>query len=159
MAAIQLHHSSDVGTTYKRALPRLNLARDRYVSPCFSIIKAISQFLHYHDSILQRWSYTVRKPRDFDSELKALTDKTRLLKDKKVRQLGELVIATGADGLDPNVLTGALLGIVETTDANAREGWRARGSAFFRSQTRSVGGRTQRNTAGDQARQVDGTAD
>ena len=101
----------------------------------------------------------MRKPRDFDSELKALTDKTKLLKDRKVRQLGELIIATGADGLDPNVLTGALLGIVETTDANAREGYRARGAAFFRRQTRSAGGRTQRDTAGDQAHQGDGTAD
>jgi DNA-binding protein H-NS len=32
----------------------------------------------------------MRKPRDFDSELKALTDKARLLKARKVQQLGEL---------------------------------------------------------------------
>jgi Conjugal transfer protein TraD len=101
----------------------------------------------------------MRKPCDFDSELKTLTDKTKLLKDRKIRQLGELVIATDADGLDPNVFTGALLGIVETTDANVREGWRNRGAAFFRGQTLNAGSRTQRDTAGDQARQGDGTAD
>ena len=41
----------------------------------------------------------MRKPRDFDAELKALDDKARGLKTRKVRQLGELVIATGADSL------------------------------------------------------------
>ena len=39
----------------------------------------------------------MRKPRDFDTELKALEDKARGLKTRKGRQLGELVIATGAD--------------------------------------------------------------
>jgi hypothetical protein len=37
----------------------------------------------------------MRKPRDFDGELKALEDKARALKTRKVRQLGELVISTG----------------------------------------------------------------
>jgi hypothetical protein len=39
----------------------------------------------------------MRKPRDFDSELKALADKAKQLKERRVQQLGELVIATGAD--------------------------------------------------------------
>ncbi|WP_247447661.1 conjugal transfer protein TraD [Bradyrhizobium sp. 197] len=39
----------------------------------------------------------MRKPKDFDADLKALEDKARGLKTRKVRQLGELVIATGAD--------------------------------------------------------------
>ena len=39
----------------------------------------------------------MRKPRDFDGELKALQDKARDLKSQKVQKLGELVIATGAD--------------------------------------------------------------
>jgi len=51
----------------------------------------------------------MRKPRDFDAELKALGDKTRDLKDRKVQQLGELVIATGADGLSADELAGALI--------------------------------------------------
>ncbi|RWX58325.1 conjugal transfer protein TraD, partial [Mesorhizobium sp. M4B.F.Ca.ET.089.01.1.1] len=41
----------------------------------------------------------MRKPRDFDAEMKALEDKARELKTRKVQQLGELVIATGADQL------------------------------------------------------------
>ena len=41
----------------------------------------------------------MRKPRDFDAELKALNDKARQLKERKVHQMGELVIATGADAL------------------------------------------------------------
>ncbi|WP_246675008.1 conjugal transfer protein TraD [Mesorhizobium sp. B2-4-11] len=41
----------------------------------------------------------MRKPRDFDAELRALEDKARELKTRKVQQLGELVIATGADQL------------------------------------------------------------
>ena len=35
----------------------------------------------------------MRRPRDFDAELKALTDRARQLKEQKLRQLGELVIA------------------------------------------------------------------
>jgi hypothetical protein len=39
----------------------------------------------------------MRKPRDFDGELKALQYKARDVKSSKVQQLGELVIATPAD--------------------------------------------------------------
>ena len=56
----------------------------------------------------------MRKPRDFDAELKSLEDKARELKTRKVRQLGELVIATGADTLTANELAGALIALVET---------------------------------------------
>ena len=73
----------------------------------------------------------MRKPRDFDQELKALTDKARTLKERKVRQLGELVTATSADALDVETLAGALLTTVDSKDAAAREGWRRRGAAFF----------------------------
>ena len=52
----------------------------------------------------------MRKPRDFDGELKALQDKARDLKSRKVQQLGELVIATGADNLSADELAGALDG-------------------------------------------------
>ena len=51
----------------------------------------------------------MRKPRDYDEELKTLEDKARELKSRKVRQLGELVIATGADRLTANELAGALI--------------------------------------------------
>ena len=46
----------------------------------------------------------MRKPRDFDSELKALADKAKQLKERRVRDLGALVLATGADALDAKVL-------------------------------------------------------
>jgi len=73
----------------------------------------------------------MRKPRNFDSELKALADKAKLLKERRVRQLGELVIATSADALDADMLAGALLGAVATKDASAKEGWRKAGADFF----------------------------
>jgi DNA-binding protein H-NS len=73
----------------------------------------------------------VRKPRDFDAELKALTDKARQLKTRKQSQLGELVIACGADALSADELAGALLAAAATTDATTRKAWRERGAAFF----------------------------
>jgi hypothetical protein len=49
----------------------------------------------------------MRKPRDIDSELKALADKAKQLKERRVVQLGELVIATGADATDAERKAGA----------------------------------------------------
>lgn len=97
----------------------------------------------------------MRKPRDFDSELQALTEKAKQLKCRKVVQLGELVIATGADALDPETLTGALLGIVKTKDTKEREAWRATGAAFFQRQSRAADRRTAANAQSDQASQGD----
>ena len=73
----------------------------------------------------------MRKPRDFDSELKALADKAKALKERRVRQLGELVAATGADALDPDLLAGALLHAAMVKDAATKEDWRKAGVAFF----------------------------
>lgn len=73
----------------------------------------------------------MRKPRDYDAELKALTDKARQLKTRKTSQLGELVNATGADALSAEVLAGALLDAATTTDAARKEAWRKKGAAFF----------------------------
>jgi hypothetical protein len=73
----------------------------------------------------------MRKPRDFDAELQALTDKAKALKTKKQGQLGELVIATGADALSIEHLAGALLDAVGA-DATRKEAWRKSGAAFFR---------------------------
>ena len=78
----------------------------------------------------------MRKPRDFDGELKALQDKARDLKSRKVQQLGELVIAVGADTLSANELAGALIVLVETKDAGKREAWSKRGAAFFQGRSR-----------------------
>src|SRR3546814_10802074 len=57
----------------------------------------------------------MRKVRDYDAELKALGDKARALKAKKVQQLGELVTSTGADALDLDELAGVLLRSEEHT--------------------------------------------
>jgi hypothetical protein len=73
----------------------------------------------------------MRKPRDFDSELKALADKARHLKERRARQLGELVAATGADALDVDMLAGVLLYAVVIKDNAAKEAWRKAGAAFF----------------------------
>lgn len=81
----------------------------------------------------------MRKPKDFDSELKALDKRARQLKDRKLQQLGELVLATGADGLPVDVLAGALLDATDTKDTGIREGWRARGTAFFQQKKRKQG--------------------
>jgi Conjugal transfer protein TraD len=78
----------------------------------------------------------MRKPRDFDAELKALEGKARDLKLRKVQQLGELVIATGADHLTADELAGALIVLAETTDTGKKEAWAKRGSAFFRGRSR-----------------------
>lgn len=92
----------------------------------------------------------MRKHRDYDSELKALGDKARQLKERKVQQLGELVTATGADALPIEQLAGALLSAVDSKDPVAKEGWRKRGTAFFQSPPRT-GGDARENTGSAQA--------
>lgn len=73
----------------------------------------------------------MRKPRDYDAELQALTDKAKALKARKQTQFGELVIATGADALSIEQLAGALLDAVGA-DVSMKEAWRKTGAAFFR---------------------------
>jgi hypothetical protein len=80
----------------------------------------------------------MRKPRDYDSELKALEDKARELKTRKVQQLGELVIATGADALSTDELAGALVAIAENKEAGRKEAWAKRGVAWFQSKSRRL---------------------
>jgi hypothetical protein len=80
----------------------------------------------------------MRKPRDYDAELKALEDKSRELKQRKVQQLGELVIAT-------DELAGALLVLTETKDAGKREAWAKRGAAFFQGRARRSASAPDRN--------------
>ena len=82
----------------------------------------------------------MRKPRDYDAELKALDDKARQLKVRKLQQLGELVIATGADGLPVEELAGALIDVAENKDGTTREGWHKRGAAFFQGKEPSPAG-------------------
>ncbi|MGJ5045258.1 MULTISPECIES: conjugal transfer protein TraD [unclassified Bradyrhizobium] len=93
----------------------------------------------------------MRKPRDFDAELKALGDKARGLKSRKVQQLGELVIATGADALSADELAGALIVLAETEEAGKKEAWARRGTAFFQGRARRNAPATDRDVDGPPA--------
>ena len=62
----------------------------------------------------------MRKPRDFDGELKVLQDKARDLKCRKIQQLRELVIATGATHSPPTNRPGALIVLADTREAGKR---------------------------------------
>ena len=83
----------------------------------------------------------MRKVRDYDAELKALGDRARALKAKRVEQLGQLVAATGAaDTLDAETLAGVLLDAIGSKDAATKEAWRSKGAAFFQQRRRKSGG-------------------
>ena len=74
----------------------------------------------------------MRKVRDYDAELKALADKAKKLKARKVEQLGALVVATGADTLDLEVIAGMLRhGVSQAKDNSVKESWRADGATFL----------------------------
>jgi hypothetical protein len=75
-----------------------------------------------------------RKPRDYDSELAALMERTKKLKGQRTVQLGEMVQVTGADALPVEALAGALLAAVEQSkkQPDALKRWAERGEAFFR---------------------------
>jgi DNA-binding protein H-NS len=90
----------------------------------------------------------MRKPRDYDAELKALNERAKQLKERKVHQLGELVIATGADVLSIEELAGLLLASVERPDAARKESWRKRGADFFQRGTANAADNTRRDNAG-----------
>lgn len=95
----------------------------------------------------------MRKPRDYDAELKLLDNKAGALKARKLEQLGELVVATGADTLPIEQLAGALLIAVGQTDAAAVEAQRARGATFFQAAQRprrsAASGDGNRSASGD----------
>ena len=96
----------------------------------------------------------MRKPRDIDSELKALQEKAKQLKAQRTIQLGELVEATGADTLTIEALAGVLLAAVEQADGKpeAVARWTERGTAFFQAGgkkgSRKGTGNDQNGTAG-----------
>lgn len=81
----------------------------------------------------------MRKPRDIDAELAALAERAAALKARRVTQLGELVIASGADALGADILMGALSAAAAEKNEQIRSQWRQRGEAFFRgAQTRTA---------------------
>ena len=96
----------------------------------------------------------MRKPRDFDAQLKALNEKAKQLRDRKIRQYGDLVIATGADALDIETLAGALVLITEQADAVRKESWRRKGEAFFRKQQIPTTQPPQNDAQGREAAEV-----
>jgi len=90
----------------------------------------------------------MRKPRDFDAELRVLTDRSKALKMRRQSQLGELVGATGAATLSIEQLAGALLD-AGRADASRKEAWRESGADFFRagSYRARTGARSDRRRA------------
>ena len=89
----------------------------------------------------------MRKPRDFDAELQALTDRAKALKTKKRSQLGELVMATGADTLSIEHLAGALIDAAGADPAR-KDAWRKSGAAFFRGDSARARRGSGRNAGG-----------
>ena len=83
----------------------------------------------------------MRKVRDYDAELNALRDKAKAIKARKVEQLGALVVATGADALDLEVIAGLLRhGVMEARVNAVKESWRADGAMFLKSRGRKGNG-------------------
>lgn len=91
------------------------------------------------------------KMRDFDAELKALGERAKQLKQRKVQQYGELVEATGADALDPDLLAGALLAAIACKDKAVTTEWSKNGAEFFRGRERKRSNRNHNGNAGSAA--------
>jgi hypothetical protein len=90
----------------------------------------------------------MRKVRDYDAELNALRDKAKAIKARKVEQLGALVVATGADALDLEVIAGMLRhGVMEARVEAVKESWRADGAMFLEKRGRKRHGAAGGNTA------------
>ena len=75
-----------------------------------------------------------------------------------MRQLGELVAATGADMLEADLLAGALLAAIEAKDSATREGWRKAGAVFFQAAGTRSRRRARAEPVGDAARERGGTS-
>lgn len=99
------------------------------------------------------------KIRDFDAELKALAERAKLLKARKIQQYGELVEATGADALDPELLAGALLAAVATKDKAVTADWTRKGTEFFRGRERRRSSRDSSGKTGGAAAGAEATPD
>lgn len=85
----------------------------------------------------------MKAPRDFQAELDALNAKAKHLKARRVEQLGQLVLTTGADALPLDVLAGILLSAVKELNAGSafKEDYAALGSAFFSRGRGKAGGK------------------
>lgn len=99
----------------------------------------------------------MRKVRDFDAELKALNERAKLLRSRKIQQFGELIEATGADTLEPDLLAGALLSVVAEKNKATTTTWSEAGARFFRETSRRPSRRAPGNSEGGKA--ASGTAE
>lgn len=97
----------------------------------------------------------MRKVRDFDAELKALNERSKLLRGRKIQQFGELIEATGADALEPDLLAGALLSVVAEKNKATTTAWSSAGAAFFRETSRRP---SRRARSGDEGSKADAGA-
>ena len=93
----------------------------------------------------------MRKVRDFDAELKVLNERAKLLRSRKIQQFGELIEATGADALEPDLLAGALLGVVAEKNKTTTAAWSEAGARFFRETSRRSSRRTRGGSTGGEA--------
>ena len=74
----------------------------------------------------------MRQPRNYDAALRALTERAKTLKTRKIAQLGEVTVAVGAGDLEPEIIAGMLLASLDGMTPARQAEWRARGEAFFR---------------------------
>ena len=154
---IDRHRDQISGTAERTSERRISAPSLEKISGGTTASQAVLTTLeHYAQGVtiipsLTLMENVMRKPRDFDAELKALGDKARDLKSRKVLGLGELVIATGADSLSVDELAGALIVLTETKDAGKREAWARRGAAFFQSRARRNAPAAERHTGGSRA--------
>ena len=90
----------------------------------------------------------MRKPRDFDAELKALAGQGARPQEPQ----GAAAWRTGhrhrGRRLNADELAGALIVLAETKDAGKREAWAKRGAAFFQSRARRTAPAADRDTGG-----------
>ncbi len=103
----------------------------------------------------------MRRPRDYDAEMKLLAGKAKALQDRKLHELGQLVTATGADSLGVDVLAGVLVNAAASTDMVQREEWRTAGAAFFlrgKHTTSAAKDTARRATAGGSVQPASGAA-
>jgi hypothetical protein len=103
---------------------------------------------HKHEEV-----QSMRKVRDFDAELQALEERRKILRQRKIQQLGELVEATGADALDADRLAGALIAATEEKNGSVIASWTSLGARFFRETSRKSSHRARTNGPSGKAAQ------
>lgn len=91
----------------------------------------------------------MRKIKDYEAKLAALNKLKASIIAKKVQQLGQLVIATGAGDLAPEVIAGIMVHAMSTSNPERQEVWREKGAAFFRSRSRKPRGETAVSDSSD----------